>query len=156
MKQARKTNFFPSVVLGLVDQGVIMITPASSQIRAAGMALPEALGPIIARTLFWLMSFWAAAAADSALSSLSSINSLMGYFRSPTLRPPAWFTWATRSSAAFWHESPTVGLLPVSSALTPTRISLASWEPQPQVRPRLINRMATVHLGRIMGHSFRF
>src|SRR5271157_1941712 len=143
MKQARKMNFLPSVVLGLVDQGLTMITPAPSQMLAAGMALPEVLGPMMARTLSWLISFWAAAAADSALSSLSSTNKWMGYFLSPSFRPPSWLTWAARSSAAFLQESPTVGLLPVSSALIPRRISFSGARPQPAARQstrvRIIN-----------------
>ncbi len=65
-----------------------MMTLASSQMRAAGMALPEALGPMMARTLSWLMSFLAMAAAASGLSSLSSTNKVTGYCLSPTLSPP--------------------------------------------------------------------
>jgi len=59
-------------------------------------------------------------------SSLSSMNRVMGHFLSPTLKPPSAFTWAARISAAFWQESPTVGLLPVISALTPILMSLVS------------------------------
>src|SRR5208337_5490135 len=111
--------------LGVGGPGAHHDHPAPSQMLAAGMALPEVLGPMMARTLSWLMSFWAAPAADSALSSLSSTNSRMGYFLSPSFRPPSWLTWAARSSIAFLQESPTVGLLPVSSALTPRRISFS-------------------------------
>src|SRR5215212_2168051 len=77
MKAARKTNFLDAsvsptlVVLGLVDQGLIIGIRLLSATTDAGIALRLALGPIMA-SVPALANFWAAATADSALSSLSS------------------------------------------------------------------------------------
>src|SRR5919109_3410942 len=135
MKAARNTNFLGSsvsptlVVLGFVDQGLIMGIPLLSATTEAGMALRLAFGPIMASAPA-VASFCAAAAADSALSSLSSTISSIIYFVPPTSRPPASLTSLTASSAAFLLDSPTTGMVPVSSTFRPTLMLLgtAGWQ----------------------------
>src|SRR5690349_18879218 len=135
MKAARKTNFLFSlvsptfVVLGLVDQGLIIGRELLSATTEAGMALRLAFGPIIANTPS-LTSFWATATADSALSSLSSVSNSTLYLVPPTSRPPASLTSLTANSAAFLLDSPTTGILPVSSTFNPILIDVgaAGWQ----------------------------
>src|SRR5215207_287405 len=132
---ARKTNFLDSavsptlVVLGLVDQGLIIGIELLSATTEAGMALRLAFGPIMASTPP-VASFWAAATADSALSSLSSTSNSIVYFVPPTSRPPASLISLIASSAAFLLDSPTTGIEPVSSTFSPTLIVVgaAGWQ----------------------------
>src|SRR5512147_800394 len=70
-KAARKTQGRSLVVSGLVDQGETMGVWLSLQAPPAGMACLEELGPMMATTLSWVMSFSAALTALSALASLS-------------------------------------------------------------------------------------
>jgi hypothetical protein len=66
-----------------------------------------------------LTNFCDTAAADSALSSLSSTKSFIGTVLSATTIPPCAFTSATAMVAALTHDLPTTGTDPVSSALRP-------------------------------------
>jgi hypothetical protein len=59
-------------------------------------------------------------------------------------------TWAARSPAAFLQESPTVGLLPVISALTPTLMSSVSLGAQPKRAREPIHKTRIVQVGRFM------
>ena len=88
------------------------------------MALPEALGPIIARTLFWLMKVFAGYRGCGfglvfvILHNQFEGKLLVGHLEtagSGSPGPPG-VPWP-------FGTNPTVGLLPVSSALTPMRIS---------------------------------
>ncbi len=88
-KGTRKTHGRSKVVLGLVDQGLIIGVSFSLATSPVGTARALACGPTIASTLSWVISLVAAAVADSGLDSLSSMINLMLYFLPPTSRPPA-------------------------------------------------------------------
>ena len=88
MNAARKTYGRSTVVSTAVDHGEIMGVRRLLATMAAGMALRLALGPMTASTLFCVMSFVVAAAADGATSWLSSMTRVISYRLPPTSRPP--------------------------------------------------------------------
>ena len=88
----------------------------------------------MATTFCCVISFCAVAADWSALPALSSRIIFTGHRIPATVRPPAALISSTAYTAAFLHDVPTAGMSPVSSAMTPIRISFAAPRPpQPQI-----------------------
>ncbi|MNI78699.1 hypothetical protein D3C73_1350950 [compost metagenome] len=108
-----------SVTFGLVEPGVMEITPASSYTSEAGMVLDEQKCPTTPATLSW--STRRLATATACFGSQASSPATRTIF-SP-LTPPAALMASAAACAPFMYCSPNAALGPVIGPATPILMS---------------------------------